>query len=82
MTMEEQLTKEDFPLGFCSHCGQKALSPDNVYVEWSTADIPTPDDDVGNTGCVAEMFCSWGCAARWFCVQAGLDAPVDPDLRQ
>lgn len=49
-------------LGLCTQCGQadNARSDGPLYVEWS--DMNT----VGGNGCVAEMFCSWGCAASWF----------------
>jgi hypothetical protein len=49
-------------LGLCTQCGQDvARFPDGeLYVEWSDRET------VEGNGCVAEMFCSWDCAARWF----------------
>ena len=48
-------------LFFCSQCTQDAgRFPTQLYVEWSD------QDTVEGNGCVAEMFCSWDCAARWF----------------
>jgi hypothetical protein len=47
-------------LGFCTQCGQDTARPDSLYVEWSDRET------VEAPGCVAEMFCSWDCAARWF----------------
>jgi hypothetical protein len=59
--------------GTCSQCHQDAARfhpAAQVYVEWST------EDTVEGNGCVAEMFCSWICAAKWFAVQAGFEAPA------
>jgi hypothetical protein len=47
-------------LGFCTQCEQRIDRPDSLYVEWSDRET------VAGNGCVAEEFCSWGCAARWF----------------
>jgi hypothetical protein len=46
-----------------------------LYVEWSnqeTIEDPAIRAEFEREGCVAEMFCSWGCAARWFHSQADL----------
>jgi hypothetical protein len=56
-------------LGTCSQCHQDAARfhpAAQVYVEWST------EATVEGNGCVAEMFCSWTCAAHWFCEHAGV----------
>jgi hypothetical protein len=52
----------------CSQCNQNTASP--LLVEWSTPDT------VEDPRCVAKTFCSWICAACWFCVQAGIEAPA------
>jgi hypothetical protein len=52
----------------CSHCKQDVGSG-RVYVEWSTGDTfedPAIRAELDRDGCVAEMFCSWECAGRWF----------------
>jgi hypothetical protein len=56
-------------LGLCTQCKKDAARflDAGLYVEWSERKT------VEGNGCVAEMFCSWGCAARWFCTQAGQD---------
>jgi hypothetical protein len=59
----------------CSQCGKDAarfypVGP--LLVEWSSE--LTVDED---SGCIAELFCSWTCAARWFCGRAGLEAPTE-----
>ena len=57
----------------CSQCKQTA---GQLYVEWSSANEtvegPAITAELERDGCVAEMFCSWGCAARWFQSQADL----------
>jgi hypothetical protein len=50
-------------LGFCTQCERhfdQWSDSDSLYVEWSDRDT------VEGNGCVAEQFCSWECAARWF----------------
>jgi hypothetical protein len=52
----------------CSQCKQDVGS-DRLYVEWSTHDTfedPAIRTEHEHDGCVAEMFCSWECAGRWF----------------
>jgi hypothetical protein len=57
----------------CEHCkGDSVQFPGGtVYVEWSDSTT------VGGNGCVGELFCSWTCAAKWFCARAGLKV-VEP----
>jgi DNA polymerase III sliding clamp (beta) subunit (PCNA family) len=67
-------------LGICTQCKQDtARLPDGgLYVEWSDRET------VEGNGCVAEMFCSWNCAAHWFCTQADQDLHSKlllPDVR-
>ena len=65
-------------LGLRTQCKQDdaRLPAGPLYVEWSDRDT------VEGNRCVAEMFCSWDCAARWFsrgrprkATQAGQDLP-------
>jgi hypothetical protein len=53
----------------CSHCKQN-VDADRLYVEWSTDDTfyedPAIRAELKRDGCVAEMFCCWDCAGRWF----------------
>ena len=67
MTTLKELKVEDLS----TQCKQDAarFPAGQLYVEWSNRETVEGD------GCVAEMFCSWVCAARWFCTQAGLDLP-------
>jgi hypothetical protein len=55
-------TDADEDLFLCSHCDQNTdrFPAGRLYVEWSDKDTVEGD------GCVAEMFCSWECAGRWF----------------
>ena len=62
----------------CTQCKRDAtrFPAGQLYVEWSNWET------IEENGCVAEMFCSWDCAARWFsrgrprkATQAGLDLP-------
>jgi hypothetical protein len=67
----------------CHHC-EGDLGPDQVYVEWSTeAPVADADDarEMAREGCVAEQFCSWICAGRWFCDRAGREAPAIQEKR-
>jgi hypothetical protein len=61
----------------CDQCKQNAeRSPaGGLYVEWSQENVEDPAirAELMRNGCIGEMFCSWGCAARWFCTQAGQD---------
>ena len=52
----------------CSQCNKPPAFP--LLIEWSTPDT------IEDPGCVAETFCSWVCAARWFCDQAGIVTPA------
>ena len=54
----------DNDYSLCSQCKQNAGS-DRLYVEWSFED-PGIRAELDRDGCVAEMFCSWECAGRWF----------------
>jgi hypothetical protein len=55
----------------CRQCKQPA---GRLYVEWSTEETvedPAERSELKRDGCIAEMFCSWECAGRWFHTQAG-----------
>jgi hypothetical protein len=61
----------------CSQCS-KPTEPIPLLVEWSTEEIlkGADADAMEANGCVAEYFCSWGCAADWFAFRAGRDVPI------
>ena len=65
----------------CSHCKSTDSLP--LYVEWSIPDPAVEDEgrsaEMHRNGCVAEMFCSWDCAAHWFQSESERRAvPADP----
>lgn len=58
------------PLSTCGHCKQEA----SQYAPVGPVIITIKDPEFIGPHGIEQAFCSWACAAEWFCIQAGAKA--------